>query len=199
MELLARNVQELAPLVGIVLLVCCLCSFGSAVRLRGCAVDELENEWSSSNDTSSSGQTVELPSVYSAHALMQLRTLTSLSQQCSQALNSFRWTAILRQRSEASLWDFGPNLGISTGVWTWVADSCARVGGRERHTPTVVKTSWSLFTRVISPGSFTLMLDTCYLSAMRGAVPDMCVRIWVCRHGRRSVSGGCLNTLSVRG
>ena len=29
---------------------------------------------------------------------------------------------------------------------------------RLQHTPTVVKTSWSLFTSVISPGSFTLML-----------------------------------------
>lgn len=71
MELLARNVQELAPLVDVVLLVCCLCSLGGAVRLRGCAVDELENERSSGDDTGSSGQAGELSLTYISQAMAQ--------------------------------------------------------------------------------------------------------------------------------
>lgn len=43
-------------------------------------------------------------------------------------------------------------------LWAVGVASCARAGGGQRRTPTVVKTSWSLFTSVISPGSFTLML-----------------------------------------
>jgi hypothetical protein len=89
-ELLARNVEELAPLVNIVLLVCCLCAFGGAVRLRGCAVDELEDERSSCDDSGSSGQAIQLSLISTPQTMAQLWALTSLVQQYSQAPNSFR-------------------------------------------------------------------------------------------------------------
>ena len=65
--------------------------------------------------------------------------------------------------------------GKSMGFWTW--DRYQYTGGQrllrmfgkgQRRTPTVVKTSWSLFTSVMSPGSLTLMLHTCELPAYEG-------------------------------
>jgi hypothetical protein len=61
MELLAGNVQELAPLVRVVLVICRLDFLGYAICLcLRCAVDELENERSSRNNTGSSRQAVRI-------------------------------------------------------------------------------------------------------------------------------------------
>jgi hypothetical protein len=70
--------------------------------------------------------------------------------------------------------------GKSMGFWTWIRHQYedprngGDVGamlkfGRQQRTPTVVKTSCSLFTSVISPGSLTLMLYIALaLAAARG-------------------------------
>ena len=51
---------------------------------------------------------------------MELKTLTNRDRQCSQARNSFHWTAIQRLRSVANLWGFVPATGISIGYSAWV-------------------------------------------------------------------------------
>ena len=113
-----------------------------------------------------------LLAVVASQMARQQQALTSLVQQYSQARNSFHWTAILRRRFEANLWGFEPGLGISLRPRQLAVTClpCESVEGKQ-HTPTVVKTSWSLLTSVMSPGSFTLILYTALaLHAARGCL-----------------------------
>ena len=59
MELLAGNVQELAPLIRVALSIALLCLLANTIYLgaRG-AIDKLEDERSSSDNTGSSRQTM---------------------------------------------------------------------------------------------------------------------------------------------
>jgi hypothetical protein len=71
-----------------------------------------------------------------------------------------------------------------------MAVTCLRRGvtGRKRRTPTVVKTSWSLFTRVMSPGSLTFMLHMALaVRAARGYLG------WACAYafGLVAMTGEC--------
>ena len=123
------------------------CAFGIAARLMSCRM---------------SGRLVTIPVPRGrlsreASVAVQLYCPNQLSQptshvlQCSPALNFFHWTVTRPRRSEASRWGFGPSISSVLRTNTGPSE-------QNKHTPTVVNTSCSLFTKVIRPGSLTLIL-----------------------------------------